>query len=272
MKKRFITGLIAILPISLTLLIIWFLVTRIGNILGVAIKYIPGLSILPTPVISLIGFLAIILLIYLIGVITSGYIGKRILNYTETLFSKFPVVRTVYTSAHKLTDAIFLSKSAFKKTVFVEFPRKGIYTIGFLTNEASWEIVAEQKSRPGGIEPNKLNDTNEPNAINELNAINDNVNVFIPTAPNPTTGFYLIIPKSQIMEANLSIDEALRTIISGGVIVPDKRKITTLLERTCPDAECVGSGNPAYPDCPAPAVASVVAPAGKGEKDGEIGA
>lgn len=202
MKRKFITGLVVILPIGLTLFIIWFLVTRVGGILGVVFKKIPCLSTLPYPVTSLIGFVAIILLIYIIGVITSGYIGNRILRFTENLISRFPLIRTIYISARKITDAIFRDKSAFKKAVLIEFPRKGVYAIGFLTNEASWGIRGDE----------------------------DNVNIFIPTAPNPTSGFYLIVPKSQVIDAHLSIDEALRTIISGGVIVPDIRKTTKLGE------------------------------------------
>lgn len=200
MKGKFITGLITILPIGLTALIVWFLVTKIGGIWKGAFKKIPVLSILPDPVISIIGFVAIILLIYIIGVIASGYIGKKILKLTENLFSRLPVVRTLYNSARELTNAIFVDKAAFKKAVLIEWPRKGVYTIAFVTNETSWEIDNEK----------------------------ENVNLFMPTTPNPTTGFYIVMPRSQVRETNLSIDEALRTIISAGIILPDKRKITKL--------------------------------------------
>lgn len=198
MKKKFITGIIAILPIGLTLFVIWFLVIKIGGILSVVFKAIPLLSQLPSPIISVIGFLALLLLIYIIGVITSSYIGNKILKYTENLFARVPLIRTLLISARKFTDAIFMDKSAFKKAVLIEWPRKGTYTIAFMTNETSWEIDGEQ----------------------------GNVNLFMPTTPNPTTGFYIIIPRSQVIETNLSIDEAIRALISGGVVLPEKRKIT----------------------------------------------
>jgi len=203
MKRKFITGIVALLPIGFTVFICWFLVIRIGGLLEAVFNRIPALSLLPSPVISLIGFLALLIIIYIIGVITSSYIGRRLLKLGEDLISKVPIIRTVYISARKLTNAIFIEKSAFKKAIIVEFPRKGIYTMGFMTNEHSWEIDGKE----------------------------ENVNVFIPTSPNPTSGYYVIVPKSEIRETDLSIDTALRTIISGGVILPEQRKLTKLKEK-----------------------------------------
>jgi uncharacterized membrane protein len=200
MKKKFITGLVAILPIGLTIFVIWFLVMKIGGILETVFKKIPFLSLLPSPVVSLIGLLALIIVIYIIGFITSSYIGNRILKFTDFLITRLPVIRTLYLSARKITNAIFVDKSAFKKAVFVEYPRKGIYTIGFMTNEESWETDDKE----------------------------ENVNIFIPTTPNPTSGIYVVVPKKDIRDTYLSIDEALQTIISGGVILPKKRKLTKL--------------------------------------------
>ena len=196
-KSVFVMGLVALIPITLTILIVWFLVIRIGGLLGAVFQNIPALASLPIPVISLLGFIGVIVLIYLIGLITSSYIGRAFLKAGEQLVSRLPIVRTIYNAARRLTDAVFLDRTAFKKVVMIEYPRKGLYTMGFLTNESAWSL--EEKS--------------------------DYVNVFVPTSPNPTSGFYLICPLSEIKETQLSIDEAFRTIISGGVILPERRDI-----------------------------------------------
>jgi uncharacterized membrane protein len=200
MKRKFITGLVAILPIGLTLFVFQFLVLRIGGLLKVAFKHIPQLSLLPSPIISIIGFLTIILLIYMIGVATSGYVGNRILKFAENLMSKVPIIRILYIAVRRFTNAIFIDKSAFKKAILIEYPRKGIFTLAFMTNESSWNIDGEGA----------------------------NISLFVPTTPNPTSGFYLVVPRSEVRETNLTIDEALRTIISGGVILPDHRQTRRL--------------------------------------------
>ncbi len=202
MKRKFITGIVALLPIGLTVFIIWFMVMKIGGLLEVVFRKIPTLSNLPLPLISFFGFLTLVLIIYMIGIITSSYIGKRILKFGEDIISKVPLIRIIYTSVRKFTNAVFIDKSAFEKAVVIEYPRKGIYTMGFLTNESSWEIDGK----------------------------GENVNVFIPTSPNPTSGYYIIVPRVEIRETDLSIDGALRTIISGGVILPRNRKLTKLKE------------------------------------------
>ncbi|MDI6839460.1 MAG: DUF502 domain-containing protein [bacterium] len=196
MKRRFVTGIIALLPIGVTVFIVWFLVTRIGGILEAAFKKIPLLSTLPSIVISFIGFLAFLALIYIIGTIASGYIGRRVFKFGEEIVSKVPIIRVIYTSARKFTNAIFVDRAAFKKVVLVEYPRKGLYTLAFMTNESSWRINEKE----------------------------DNVSVFIPTAPNPTSGYYAIVPRSEIRETSLSVDSAMRVIISGGIILPDERE------------------------------------------------
>jgi len=194
-KGKFVTGIVALLPISVTVFIIWFLVIKTGGLLETVFKKIPILSTLPSIVVSFIGFLALLTIIYLIGVITSGYVGRQILKLGENIVSKVPLIRVIYTSAREFTNSIFVNRGAFKRVVLIEYPRKGIYTLAFMTNESNWKI--------DGVE--------------------DNVNVFVPTTPNPTSGFYMIIPRSEVRETSLSIESAMKIIISGGVILPDNR-------------------------------------------------
>ena len=194
-KKNFITGLIALFPIALTILVFWFVVTKVGGIVDELFKKIPYICGMPSFVLSFLGFVGIVIIIYLIGAITRSYIGRKAFSVGENIITKVPVIKAIYASGRKFTDALFIEKAGFKKAVIVEFPKQGMYSLGFLTNESGWEIAGKE-----------------------------NVNVFVPTAPNITTGFYLLVPRSEIIETNLTIDDALKTIISAGVIVPDKRK------------------------------------------------
>jgi len=197
MRRKFITGIVALLPIGFTIFIIWFLVLRIGGLLKIFFRKIPALETLPPPIISLIGFLTLLVIIYVIGLITSSYIGNRVLKFGESIISKVPIIRVLYTSMRKFTNTVFLDRGAFKKVVLVEYPRKGLYTMGFMTNKSEW-IIAGKKGY---------------------------VNLFIPTSPNPTSGYYVIVPRSDIRETSLSIDSAMKTIVSGGVIVPKDRNV-----------------------------------------------
>ena len=195
MRKNLITGLIAIFPIGLTILVVWFVVTKVGGIIDEVLKKIPYIHLLPSFVISFLGFIGIVIAIYLIGAITRSYLGHKAFGVGESIVTRIPIIKSIYTSGRKFTDALFIEKAGFKKTVIVEFPKAGVYSIGFLTNESGWEIKGKET-----------------------------VNVFVPTIPNITTGFYLLVPRSELIDTEMTIDDALKTIISGGVIIPDKRK------------------------------------------------
>jgi uncharacterized membrane protein len=195
MKKRFITGVVVTLPIGIVVFVLWFLIVKIGGILSVIFNKIPNLENLPSIVVSLIGFLTLIIVIYIIGCITSSYIGNKLLQIPEFILSKLPVIRILYGAAKKITTAIFIDKSAFKKAVIIEYPRKGIYTLAFITNEGGFRVTEEKEY----------------------------VNLFIPTTPNPTSGIYIVAPKKELIDPKITIDEALQTIISGGVIIGLKK-------------------------------------------------
>jgi uncharacterized membrane protein len=199
LKSFFLAGIITILPLGLTIFVIIFLVNLLGNIAGRVLKYIPSLSTFPPYVITIIGFFTLIIVIFFIGMITSSFIGRWLLKSTDSFFSKLPLVRSIYSSARQLTDTLFIDRSALKKVVLIEYPRKGIYTLAFITNETRWKIQKQE----------------------ELNC----VNVFVPTSPNPTSGFFLIIPEDEITKTNLSIEWGFKIIVSGGIVLPDDRSI-----------------------------------------------
>ncbi|OQX52932.1 MAG: hypothetical protein B5M53_07575 [Candidatus Cloacimonas sp. 4484_209] len=199
-KSFFLTGIITILPLGLTVFVVIFLVNLFGNITGRLLKYIPTLSTFPPYVITLIGFFSLIVIIFIIGVITSSFIGKWFLRLTDRFFSKLPFIRSVYSSARQLTDTLFIDRSALKDVVLIEYPRKGIFTLGFVTNETKWE-VGKGKSKK------------------------ECINVFVPTSPNPTSGFYLIVPEEEIIPTGLPVEWGFKIIVSGGIVLPDKRNI-----------------------------------------------
>jgi len=188
-KKNFITGLVAVLPITLTLYIIFFLISKIGGIAGKYLQYIKFLSFLPSFVHSLIGFIIIFFFIYLIGMITSGYIGKFLLKLFNNILNKLPLFKSVYSAVQKMINTIFIDKSAFRKVIIIPYPKEGSFALAFMTSEQSVRIGEEEY-----------------------------INAFVPTVPNPTSGFYLLVRKKDMIETELSIEEGFKVILSAGVI------------------------------------------------------
>ncbi len=184
-RGHFLAGILIIVPIGLTIWIFvqifyWiddFLKPILTPIFG---HHIPG-----------VGFGVIIALIYLVGLIASNVLGRRLLRYGESILEKVPIARHIYTGIKQIVQSFSEPrKTGFMQVVLIEFPRKGIRTIGFITNETS------DKSGK------KL------------------LNVFIPTSPNPTGGFLQIVEESEIIRTNISVDAALKMVVSGGRMSP----------------------------------------------------
>lgn len=195
-RRYFLAGIAAILPLSFTIFILWFLVSRFGSLLSPLISLLPFLSHLPPQLLSLLGFLILIVLIIAIGAFTSGILGKWLFGFFEDLFSTLPIVKSIYGSAKQLTNTILIDRKSLKKIVIAEYPRKGIFTLGFLMLEDA--IV--------------LSDGREYKFV------------FFPSTPNPTSGWLSIIPKEDIKEMNISVDEGLKLIVSGGIVLTEEIK------------------------------------------------
>ncbi len=194
MKKYFITGLLIWVPLGITVWVLSLIVRsmdqsllllpasiRPENLLGV---YIPG-----------IGTLLTLLVVFLTGVVAANFIGQRLILFWEGVLSRIPVVKSIYYSVKQVSDTLFSSTGeAFRKALLVEYPRKGCWTIAFLTGQ------------PGG------------DVVNHLHG--DYLSIYVPTTPNPTSGFFLMMPKSDIIELDMTVDEALKYIISMGVVAP----------------------------------------------------
>jgi uncharacterized membrane protein len=194
LRKYFLAGVVVVVPIAAAILALIWVFTTIDNILQPALSAIirwfePGYS----GRITGLGFVVTIVLILVTGVVASDYVGHRMIKYSETFLARVPIFRQIYTAIKQVVDGITglgMNKAAFRKVVFVEFPLAGMKTIGFVTNEMA---------DPAG---NKL------------------YSLFIPTSPTPTTGYYMIATADKVYPTNLTVDEAMKLVISAGIIAP----------------------------------------------------
>jgi len=194
-KNYFITGLFSIIPLAITYYIIISLISLFSKPGQNLIKYIfPKVEI---PFIEIIiGFILTFLFIYFLGLIISNVLGKKLYNLFENILSKIPLVSYIYNTIKQITETLTVSqKHAFKKVVYIEYPKNDIWTIALVTGES------QDKD---GV---------------------DYYQIFVPTTPNPTSGFMLYIKKSNARETDLSIDEGLKIVISGGMLAPKNNDI-----------------------------------------------
>lgn len=203
MRKYFITGLLVLVPLAITL---WVLNLIIGT-MDQSLLFLPA-DWRPKALIGFnipgLGTILTLLIIFFTGLATHNFIGRQVVALWEAILTRIPVVNSIYSSVKQVSDTLFsTSGNAFRKALLVEYPRKGSWTIAFLTGI------------PGGDVKNHLQ--------------GDYVSVYIPTTPNPTSGFFLMVPRADTVELNMSVDEALKYIISMGVVSPpehvDKKRI-----------------------------------------------
>lgn len=190
-KNQFITGIIVILPIGLTAWVVWVLFRLIGKRFLPLFKSIPEIANFPMAVQMVISALLTIIVIWFIGFWAKNFIGKKIIRWLEKLVLKTPIVSKIYKTIRKITDTMFVNKQAFKKVALIEYPRRGIFTIVFVTNYS-----------------NKENG-------------DDIVTVFIPSTPNPTTGYCIILPGKDIHVLPITVNQAMEFIFSGGILIPE---------------------------------------------------
>ncbi len=199
-RKAFITGLLIILPMVVTIFILKVIFVQLNSRFTPLFKKTLELLHFPyidTPVFNFVAPLAsiilIIIFISLLGVFATHYIGKKLVIKLDEIMLRIPLVKGIYGAAKQLLDAIQAPGSkSFQKVVFVEYPRKGVYVIGFLGTKVKGDI----SSLPG----KKF------------------YNVFVPTTPNPTSGFLLLVPEDELFHVNMPIEAALKYIVSGGLV------------------------------------------------------
>lgn len=197
MKKYFITGLLVLVPLLIT---VWVLKTLIGvmdqSLLLLPVAWRPeaqfGLAI------PGIGAILTLLIIFFTGLVATNIFGRQLILIWEGILARVPVVKSIYSSVKQVSDTLFSdSGNAFRKALLVQFPHTGSWTIGF------------QTGTPGGDVANHLQ--------------GDYVSVYVPTTPNPTGGYFVMMAKKDIIELDMSVDEALKYIISMGVVAPNHK-------------------------------------------------
>jgi|TARA_E500000178_G_scaffold220002_1_gene217105 uncharacterized membrane protein len=186
LRNYFITGIVVLIPIGITLYLTKFFISISSDIIPENINpnnylpyAIPGLEILIS-----------IIIITLVGGLSLSFLGKKILKLIDDLFKKIPFLRTIYSAILQMTESFSNSKNDKKSVVLIEYPRKGVWAVGFATKENKGEM-AEKTNQ-------KL------------------INVFVPTTPNPTSGFLLMFPISEVIYLDMSFEEASKFIVSAG--------------------------------------------------------
>jgi uncharacterized membrane protein len=195
MRKYFITGLLVLVPLAITVWVLNLVISTMDqSLLIVPERWQPH---------TLIGFeipglgtILTILIIFVTGLLTNNLVGNYVLRLWESLLKRIPVVSSLYGSVKQVSDTLFSSSgNAFRKAVLIPYPHADSYTIAFLTGA------------PGGDVKNHL--------------VGEYVSVYVPTTPNPTSGFFLMMEKSRVVELDMSVDAALKYIVSMGVVAPE---------------------------------------------------
>jgi uncharacterized membrane protein len=194
MKRYLIAGLLVWVPLGITLYVMHFLLTSLDQILLVLPEAAQPRRLVGFDIPGL-GVVVAFAILLLTGVIAANFFGQRLIRAWESLLGRIPFVKSIYSSVKQVSDTLLSDKgNAFRKALLVEFPRPGSYTIAFLTGTPATSVAP---FLPG-----------------------EHVSVYVPTTPNPTGGYFLMLPRSQVRELDMTVDEALKYIISMGVVAP----------------------------------------------------
>jgi uncharacterized membrane protein len=212
LRTSFLTGIVVIAPVALTLWLIW---SVIGWFDGFVLPFVPD-AYRPEQILNTIfgydlklnirGVGVVVFLVFatLVGWLAKGLIGRSFIKYAENLVNRMPVVRSFYSGIKQIAETVFAQQErSFEKACMIEYPRKGIWAIGFISTTAKGEI-AERNSSEGPM-----------------------VSVFVPTTPNPTSGFLLFFPKADVVELDMSIEDAAKLVISAGLVYPPTKKTSS---------------------------------------------
>ncbi len=200
-RRYFVTGLLAFAPIGITAWAIWWIIQRLDNLLLPPLlrALFPDLEQSPS-VPPLVGLVFTFLVILLSGVIVRHFFGQEVVRISERVVARLPVVSSIYAGVKQLFEAVLTTSSArsgFSRVVLVEYPRKGLHGVAFVTGDATGPLATPF---PG----------------------QEMLSIFVPTTPNPTSGFYLLVPKEDVIEVDLTVEEAFKVIMSAGLVIPDR--------------------------------------------------
>lgn len=189
-RKYLITGVLVSLPLIVTVYVLWFVFSFLEGAFGDLVRFVFGRRIPGASIVLTVG------LLLFIGMFAANVLGRRLIAFGERILMAIPIVRPIYNSVKQVIDAFSAqgSGNSFKQAVLIEYPRRGIYALAFVTNETVGPLLEAEN---GTL-----------------------VAVFVPTTPNPTSGFILFLPQEDIMPTKLTVEQAFKLIISGGIILP----------------------------------------------------
>lgn len=208
-RNYFLTGFVVCAPLAITAYIAWSFVGWVDSWVKpyIPARYNPDYY-LPFAVPGF-GLIVALIIITLIGFLTANFIGRSIVSYGETLLDRMPLVRSLYKALKQIFETVLSNKSeVFKKVALIEYPRRGLWSIVFISSERQSEVNHRLE---------------EP--------ANETIAVFLPSTPNPTTGFLMYVPRTDVIELSMSVEEAAKLIISAGLVTPDYQKKTEELAR-----------------------------------------
>ena len=192
LRNIFFTGLLVLTPVVVTAYVFYQLFVKIDGLLGGKLHELTGYHV------PGMGVVAVLLLILFVGVLARNFIGRKFIQIGEAIVNRIPLINRIYRAVQQLSQAFFSGERAvFQRAVLVEFPQEGSYCIGFQTSEVKGEIQRQTKR--------------------EL------LSVFLPTSPNPTSGYLLFIPREKVAPLQMTIEEAVKLVISGGSVLPRER-------------------------------------------------
>ncbi len=212
-KRYLIAGLLVWVPLGITIWVLHFLLSTLDQTLLVLPE-----SVRPEALFGFnipgIGVVIAFLILLVTGALATNFFGARLIRFWEGIFGRIPVVKSIYSSVKQVSDTLLSDTgNAFRTALLVEFPHEGSWTIAFLTGT--------------------------PAAAVATHLAEEHVSVYVPTTPNPTSGYFIIVPKSRVRDLDMTVDEALKYVISMGVVVPRVRAIPPSVPKTLP------SGTPA---------------------------
>lgn len=202
-RAYLLAGILVTAPLGITAFIAWQIITFIDEQVTPLVpeKYNPE-TYLPFSVPGL-GLVILIIALTLIGALTAGLLGRWLLHTGERILDRMPIIRSVYSATKQIFETVLAQQSnAFREAVLVEYPRRGIWAIAFITGSTEGEVQ---------------NLTEE-----------ETVNIFLPTTPNPTSGFLLFVPREEVVRLDMSVEEAIKMVISGGIVTPPDRRSAEL--------------------------------------------
>lgn len=204
-RTYFLAGILVTAPIAITVAVASWLITFVDSrvVHLIPAQWNPDTYLKDTLGVEVglpgLGLLILLIVITLVGWLTAGYVGRSVLGLGENIVARMPVIRNVYSAIKQIFETVLAHKSqAFRQAVLVEYPRRGLWTVAFVTGETEGEVQSLTKE--------------------------DVVSIYVPTTPNPTSGFLLFVPREDIVELHMSVEEAIKYVISGGIVTPDDRR------------------------------------------------